>query len=580
MTVRSNYQLQTDRLIAHHPDAVVSDGAVHRRNQILVPADQSESARDAVAGLLAEVETFDEIGVHRLWLRPSATVDAAELAEQLRDRGIRATPNHILRGESEYLDDPFSAPMPCEPIGAPVLTHGGRIITVAILDTGITPHPWFTRTSWWSSVTSDQLDPIPLSADDESADQSGHGTFVAGVVMQRAPNAQLWNDRVLDTVGICDELGLLQGLHRIRRREKATGTRVDIVNLSLGGYAHADHPSPLVAESLRKFGGHTVIVASAGNNSSSRLYWPAAFKDCVAVGAKAPFSNHGWWVDASAPAVDLVGPYPWRRADGAVELGYARWNGSVFGAPAAVGVIAHLAGTRDMTAREAAEILLGPMDRQADPEYGIEIDGTPAAFTRPITPTVLHDYYTGLGDYTQAIPEQPFIGTGGDGFPSGDDSFEISIYLSDERAHLSVERAVEEWLATAHLEIGEKDDPVIGSWFRRMKAKARELSKTPVAVEAVKVATHSVESRLVQAQDAAVTAQLLQSLGPVLVALQSTEEAVIRAQSLLIVKVSGSLVVHQLTAAQQFELDHRPELALRPGEILLVLGIPESPPLA
>jgi hypothetical protein len=31
--------------------------------------------------------------------------------------------------------------------------------------------------------------------------------------------------------------------------------------------------------------------------------------------------------------------------------------------------------------------------------------------------------------------------------------------------------------------------------------------------------------------------------------------------------------VHQLTAAQQLQLDHQPQLALAPREILLALGI-------
>ena len=371
--MRRNDKARMDRLISRHPDAVFTDGAMHRRDQLLVPADQSDHAREAGADLVEGVEPFPEIGVHRLRLKSAAQVDVPEFAARLREQGIRATPNHLLRGEPNYSGGPFGAPTLCGPVPAPVANGEGRRVTVAILDTGITPHPWFTSTGWWSEVTPEQLDPIAADSDYELDAQSGHGTFVAGVVLQKAPNAQLWIDRVLDDIGVCDELQLLHSLDRIQRREKATGTKVDVVNLSLGGYAHDNEPSPLVAESLRKFGSQTVIATAAGNNASDRPFWPAALKDCVAVASKATFSDRGWWVDASAPGVDVAGPFAQRRPDGEIDLGFARWSGTSFAAPYVAGAIAHLANDKDITAREAAEILLNTANPDADPDFGVEI---------------------------------------------------------------------------------------------------------------------------------------------------------------------------------------------------------------
>lgn len=81
-------------------------------------------------------------------------------------------------------------------------------------------------------------------------------------------------------------------------------------------------------------------------------------------------------------------------------------------------------------------------------------------------------------------------------------------------------------------------------------------------------ATHAADSRLILAQDAQVTAMMLQNLGPVLASLQPTRDAVLRIGALLIVKVNWVVQVIQLTAAQQAVLDHRPELATKPHEIV------------
>jgi hypothetical protein len=152
----------------------------------------------------------------------------------------------------------------------------------------------------------------------------------------------------------------------------------------------------------------------------------------------------------------------------------------------------------------------------------------------------------------------------------------ITIYLSDESGHEQVEAAVEDLLVAADGHIEHRDDPVLGSWFRRMRAKVSRFVDSPLGHEVTNLAAHAAESRLVHAQDATVTATMLQNLGPVLVALQPMKEAVIRAGALLIVKMDSTLVVHQLTAAQQLQLDHQPQLAQSPHDILSALELRRS----
>ena len=57
---------------------------------------------------------------------------------------------------------------------------------------------------------------------------------------------------------------------------------------------------------------HVMVIAGAGNDNHSALFYPAAYAEVMAVvgtdqnDIKAPFSNFGSWVDLSAPAVDIT----------------------------------------------------------------------------------------------------------------------------------------------------------------------------------------------------------------------------------------------------------------------------------
>lgn len=148
----------------------------------------------------------------------------------------------------------------------------------------------------------------------------------------------------------------------------------------------------------------------------------------------------------------------------------------------------------------------------------------------------------------------------------------ISIYLTNETVHQQVEEAVGKFLTLSGIQVETRDDPISGSWFRRMRGKVADGARSPLARELATTAAHAADLRLSLAQDAQVTSTMMQHLAPVLASLHPTKDAVIRVGSLLIVKVDWIVGVHQLTAAQQLRLDHEPNLVSAPKQILTELS--------
>jgi len=173
---------------------------------------------------------------------------------------------------------------------------------------------------------------------------SGHGTFIAGIIQSLIPGPTIVPARVVASFGDVDVAMIVQ------RIEDLLGTFDDytIVNMSFGGYADARIDAlERSIKRIRKTG--AAVVASAGNDGTSRPMFPACFSDVVGVAAldpygPAPYSNHGSWVRACAPGTDLVSAF--FEFDGKMELRpmpgssdpdkfdhWARWTGTSFAAP-------------------------------------------------------------------------------------------------------------------------------------------------------------------------------------------------------------------------------------------------------
>jgi subtilisin family serine protease len=372
-----------ERLLARHRDAVVAE-PVRGRPTLLRGGQILVAHRDmpAVGSLVRRWfdATDDGPGVARVRLRARAGVDVCELAAELHGHhGLAVAPNHLVHGQPMWWTGPAGRPRPAAPPPPPApAAPGARPVTVAVLDTGMSPHPWYAAADWYAAQRAEVTEVLDADLDYTLDAQAGHGTFIAGVVLRHAPGARIRARRVIGGDGVGDELGVLRALAWL------AGTPADVVNLSMGCHTYDDRPSPLVARAVTALARRAVVVACAGNHASDRPFWPAALKQVIAVAAldgdeRAWFSDHGWWVDASAPGTGITscfvsfdGPRPpVRGIDPDAFAGYATWSGTSFAAPAVAGMVAALSAAEGVSARVAAARLLDPAGRRVTPDLGV-----------------------------------------------------------------------------------------------------------------------------------------------------------------------------------------------------------------
>lgn len=191
---------------------------------------------------------------------------------------------------------------------------------------------------------------------------TGHGTFVAGLVRQLAPDCRLDMQPVLSSDGLGTDFSTAQALRRLA----ADVNPPPIVNMSLY-CTPVDGLRPVgmaaALDTLATRHPETVVVAAAGNDGSWRPSWPAAHPFVVAVGAvdgkcPAAFSNRGPWVDFSARADGVVSnstPPVGRSGTGNLPP-FAAWSGTSFAAAQISGVLAALAGKGLSRAEATSEL--------------------------------------------------------------------------------------------------------------------------------------------------------------------------------------------------------------------------------
>jgi subtilisin family serine protease len=349
---------------------------LYRPAELLVVKDDLPLVQDEInRSNPVRTEQITELGVVRFVLPPTVNIPALVTRLRATDavRVPRVGPNHVLTGEPFYQGGPAGTPLATAKTIE--FTPGkGAGTRVAVIDTGFSKgmNNWLDNRCASTPADAEALNIAP--ADGWIDDEAGHGTFIAGVVLQRAPSTTVDIAKVLDSEGYGDEVTVGRGILRFARD--------DVLNLSLGGYSHGDVPPLGLVQALNGVGGDSVVVAAAGNDSSGRVWWPAALKRVIAVGAldttgkqRASFSNYGWWVDCCAPAVDVLSPFVTFTETAAATAartpqsfhGWATWSGTSFAAPKVSGEIVAVKTSQGLqSARVAADKLLSATTWLAD----------------------------------------------------------------------------------------------------------------------------------------------------------------------------------------------------------------------
>jgi hypothetical protein len=241
-----------------------------------------------------------------------------------------------------------------------------RPVWVGILDTPLYAHEML-RGGYVADESSllEYKPSLPPSA--------GHATFVAGLILQRAPEARLV------VRGNLDYTGTAAAWETARAMMTFAGSGIDILNFSWGCRTEDGEPPLVLVHAVQRLSAEMVIVAAAGNHTGEgsgadrRIpTYPAALPDVVAVaatnraGRPARFNLDGPWVNLLAHGVKvdstyLDGEFVRETPGGPVTTtfnGFARGSGTSFAAANVTGEIAAKTQPGERGAREVLQAML------------------------------------------------------------------------------------------------------------------------------------------------------------------------------------------------------------------------------
>jgi len=385
---------------------------------------------------------------------------------------------------------------------------GSADVIVAVVDTGVLlNHPdldgqlvpgYDFISSASRARDGDGIDANPHDEGDRAygGSSSFHGTHVAGTIAAESDNGIggagiAWNTRIMPMRALGVDGGstfdVLQAIRFAAALTNDSGTvparRADIINLSLGSTFSSQTEQDTINQA-RAVG--VIIIAAAGNESTTAPGYPAAYSGVVSVSATtitnslANYSNRGTSIDVAAPGGNattdingdgigdgVVSTMGNDGNSGPVEFGWGILNGTSMAAPHVAGVAALMKAVhRNLTpaqfdaALQAGELTddLGAVGR--DDNFGHGLINAQKALARATSlaagqgtdpgpvlsatvstlnfgststslPLTLLNIGTGSIQINSITPSQPWLSAGNNGVPgSGIGTYAIGINRS------------------------------------------------------------------------------------------------------------------------------------------------------
>jgi Subtilase family len=228
-------------------------------------------------------------------------------------RASAADPNGPTRSSARPAEQPdwYTASTSTVPLGGSTSGAVTDMPHVVVLDTGLAGSPDLPNFLGPASnqVVAPNVDVPDANGDNWLDPVAGHGTFIAGIIRRIAPGCAIEVRKVLGPQGDGSESAIVGAINAIADLNPPPA----FLSLSFGGYVWDQAPM-LSAAVLHAQKSGIVVVASAGNDGTCRLSYPAATPGVVSVGAIGPdgpawFSNYGDWVRACAPGMDVVSSF-------------------------------------------------------------------------------------------------------------------------------------------------------------------------------------------------------------------------------------------------------------------------------
>ena len=259
----------------------------------------------------------------------------------------------------------------------------GKGVVVAVIDTGVTRVGDLRDTAFVDGYNF-------VDNNDNSADDHGHGTHVAGTIAESTNNrlgvagvaygASIMPLKVLSARGSGSIGGIAQAIRY------AADHGAGVINMSLGGPMAVG----TLASAVKYAHDHgVVVVAAAGNDGRGRVSYPARYPGVIAVaatqfdGSTTFYSNWGPQIDIAAPGgntrVDQDGD---GKPDGVLQhtivpgnisqTDYLWFMGTSMASPHVAGVAALIEGAGVRKPEAVEEILLATARKPANRDAAVE----------------------------------------------------------------------------------------------------------------------------------------------------------------------------------------------------------------